>query len=313
MEQNEFKLVDAGVDDSIPQAPSPEEAARLFLEKIEHERFETMDDPGIHGIKLRLERLPFIKSVGAECCSGHPKSEELTDADSGAKSNIVRVTPGYLCVDLTVGDPRSVQFYDLLRDRKLFYSSYDFREEAMSLHDKENGTVSVRIQPPPYILTAPGTPHNIQKAADIITEFWQRLSALINEFESVPIKEDLKSHYFGFKSAYGKIGVTDPYFNQFKSEDFGKRFLTGDQLKGIMSWRIHDPRFKASFIALAKKAVEDWQSGPNKDDDETILEIPCPNVNGDDSLFRPLIIGVETIRMTARDLAAIYQAVLEKR
>jgi len=53
------------------------------------------------------------------------------------------------------------------------------------------------------------------KISSALCGFWQKFSDLIGQFERHPVNEVLEPYYFGFRSKYGKIEATHPYFERY--------------------------------------------------------------------------------------------------
>ncbi len=222
-------------------AENPEKQAELLLERIEAERFKTLDDPGLHGIKERIQQLGFVTIDRGECCSGHPQDED--DLKKEGHTNRPR---GYLNLKYKIDDPRSAQFHDQFR--KIDALSYGFQakheshgvrseltergvitpEEAKKFVSTDSPPASLAylaeqeageewIEVPYELRVRPfGRSHEQtpEQAALALQRFWMQTSKLINKFESVPINEKLEPWYFAVRSRYGKMELTDKSFSQ---------------------------------------------------------------------------------------------------
>jgi len=235
---------------------SPETKANKLLAKIESERFQTLDDPGIHGIKERLKQLGFIKFTAGECCSGHPQ-----DGEDMAKHNMflppeeqTGLAWGYLGFNLRRDDPRSKSFHDQFRKLRAIsfgfevsHNSQGIRSEIAETEEKRgrniDGYKSVRnVDGPPasfqwlaekdqqdpewlhvpyeFKMKAWGKPEEqtAQNSAEALKRFWTEVSGLINKYEEFPVKEKLEPWYFAVRSAYGKMEITHNAFSEYDLE-----------------------------------------------------------------------------------------------
>lgn len=178
-----------------------------ILNDIESNRFKSLDDPGIYGIKYRLSRLNFLK-VEDCCCSGHP-------------DQLNRFDDGYFIVEYKT-DNNSKKFHNQII--KIDSESKDYKVRITSSEESLN-----RIEkglPVHYDIEIERKERDREvgymlesfELAEALKILWEKVSKVINEYEEVPISEQLEDWYFAFKSHYGVIENTHISFIEHKEE-----------------------------------------------------------------------------------------------
>lgn len=216
---------------------SMETGPQSLLARIEKERFNTPDDPGIHGIKERLLNLGFVLDI-QDCCSGHPEPKDFGNPNGERFLQ----TSGYLPVMYDGGNSLSASFHNSFRniavetsgvcrisfgrlepDRQTYSAVPKFEE----LFPKYHLLHSEGLKPVNYQVVVERTGEGLtpQTLAESLAKFWQQVSNLINRYSENQVAEKLEPWYFGFRSKFGKVGkieATHPDFDRF-SEEVAKR------------------------------------------------------------------------------------------
>lgn len=213
-----------------------------LMRRIEEERFSSLNDPGIHVIKLRLRNLEFITGIFPECCSGHPYEETFTDVETNLEEKVISGEDGYIIISYDPNSEASAKFHDQLVGLKVHKGSYSVLvtssdpfcvkeagaqsdgiilyhqtskvlpfEQLRNRHRSGNEvSIPLTIKIDGSVMN--GNPYEVAVA---LCDFWQKVSDLIAGFEKTPIKEVLQPYYFGLRSRYGKIESVHPIFNQY--------------------------------------------------------------------------------------------------
>ena len=212
------------------------------LKKIEHERFKSLYDPGIHGILKRLDRLGFLKPDGASC-SGHPSLVRLDYKSRGSLEHQEDTfDSGYIFLDYKTDNKTAKDFHNKLRDISAEYKDYYlYFTTTLPKQNSEVYSFSEKIGKKAYKVEKYEDTIKTQKSfgfdnfssrfdiqINSITEkvdpidtaialflFWQKVSDLIGQYEQNPIRELLSPHYFGIRSNYGNILAAHPYFEKY--------------------------------------------------------------------------------------------------